>query len=172
MYVRLIQDYQASNGGFGSLAGLGGTQNWPQLPITYEIHRAGPVTTLIHTFGPSKVNEVTFGVNRAHQTVAALTQGALDNNNRQKVGLTIPQFYPQSNPANLIPNATFGGGSVPNNGNLGIEGRFPYFGTNNIWDYSDTPFGRPGFSVRCSGRRRMRVRRRTESSSGRLSGCR
>ena len=74
-------------------------------------------------------------MNRAHQTVSALSQAALDNNNRQKVGLTIPQFYPQVNPAGLIPNATFGG--VPNNGNLGIEGRFPFFGTNNIWNYSD-----------------------------------
>jgi hypothetical protein len=136
-YVRLIQDYQASNGGFGLLAGLGSTQNWPQLPITYQIHSAGLVSTLIHTFSPTKVNEFTFGVNRAHQTVDALTQAALDANDRQKVGLTIPQFYPQTNPYNLIPNATFGGGSVPNNGNLGIEGRFPFFGTNNIWNYSD-----------------------------------
>jgi hypothetical protein len=134
-YVRLIQDYQASNGGFGLLAGLGSTQNWPQLPITYEIHSAGLVSTLIHTFSPTNINEVTFGVNRAHQTVAALTQQALDANNRQKVGLSIPQFYPQVNPNNLIPNATFGG--VVTNGNLGIEGRFPFFGTNNIWNYSD-----------------------------------
>src|SRR4051794_11221253 len=94
-YVRLIQDYQASQGAFGLLAGLGQTQNWPQLPISYEIHSAGLVSTLIHTFSPTKINETTFGVNRAHQTVAALTQGALDANNRQKVGLTIPQFYPQ-----------------------------------------------------------------------------
>ncbi len=108
-YVRLIQDYQASQGGFGLLAGLGGTQNWPQLPISYEIHSAGLVSTLIHTFAPNKINEFTFGVNRAHQTVAALTQTALDANNRQKAGLTIPQFFPQVNPAGLIPNATFGG---------------------------------------------------------------
>ncbi|MCU1263496.1 MAG: hypothetical protein JWO80_6381 [Bryobacterales bacterium] len=134
-YVRLIQDYQASQGGFGLLAGLGSTQNWSQLPISYEIHSAGLVSTLIHTFSPTKINEFTFGVNRAKQTVAALTQAALDANNRQKVGLTIPQFYPQVNPNNLIPNATFVG--VPNNGNLGIEGRFPFFGTNTIWDYSD-----------------------------------
>ena len=134
-YVRLIQDYQASNGAFGLLAGLGQTQNWPQLPITYQIHSAGLVSTLIHTFTPTMINEFTFGVNRAKQTVDALTSSALDANNRQKVGLTIPQFYPQANPFGLIPNATFAG--IPNNGNLGIEGRFPFFGTNNIWDYSD-----------------------------------
>ena len=134
-YVRLIQDYQASKGAFGLLAGLGQTQNWPQLPISYQIHSAGLVSTLIHTFSPTKINELTFGVNRAKQTVDPLTQAALDANNRQKVGLTIPQFYPQANPNNLIPNGSFGG--IPNNGNLSIEGRFPFFGTNNIWDYSD-----------------------------------
>ena len=134
-YVRLIQDYQASQGAFGLLAGLGQTQSWAQLPISYEIHSAGLASTLLHSFSATKVNEFTFGVNRALQTVAALTQSALDSNNRTKVGLTIPQFYPQANPANLIPNASFGG--VPNNGNLGIEGRFPFFGTNNIWNWSD-----------------------------------
>ncbi|MBI1788962.1 MAG: TonB-dependent receptor [Acidobacteria bacterium] len=134
-YVRLIQDYQASKGGFQLLAGLGGSTVWPQLPIAYEIRSAGAVSTLIHTFGTNKVNELTFGVNRALQTVEPLDQSAIDSNSRAKLGLAIPQFYPQANPRNLIPNATFGG--IPNAGQLNIEQRFPFFGTNNIWNYSD-----------------------------------
>ncbi|HTF69084.1 MAG TPA: carboxypeptidase regulatory-like domain-containing protein, partial [Edaphobacter sp.] len=136
-YVRLIQDYQASNGGYQLLAGLGGATNWPQLPIAYEIHSAGLVSTLIHTFSPTVVNELTFGVNRASQTVSALTQADLAANTRSGVGLTIPQFYPGANPLNLIPNASFGGGNIPNVPGLTIEGRYPFFGTNNIWNYSD-----------------------------------
>jgi hypothetical protein len=136
LYVRLIQDYQASQGGFQLLAALGGSNNWPQLPISYEIHSAGLVSTLIHTFSPTKVNEITFGVNRAKQTVDPLTQTAIDNSSRSKLGLTIPQFYPGANPYGLIPNATFTGG-INNVGALNIEQRFPFFGTNNIWDYSD-----------------------------------
>jgi hypothetical protein len=135
-YVRLIQDYQASNGGYQLLAGLGGSGSWPQLPITYQIHSAGLVSTLLHTFGPTMVNELTFGVNRADQTVGPLTPAAIDQNSRAKLGLTIPQFYPQNNPFGLIPNASFNGG-IPNVGALNIEQRFPFFGTNNIWDYSD-----------------------------------
>lgn len=135
-YVRLIQDYQASNGGFQLLAGLGGSNNWPQLPISYQIHSAGLVSTLLHTFSPTMVNELTFGVNRASQTVDPLTPSAIDQNSREKLGLTIPQFYPQNNPFGLIPNASFAGG-IPNVGALNIEQRFPFFGTNNIWDYSD-----------------------------------
>jgi Carboxypeptidase regulatory-like domain len=135
-YVRLIQDYQASEGGFQLLAGLGGSNNWPQLPISYQIHSAGIASTLLHTFSPTMVNELTFGVNRAKQTVDPLTQSAIDNNSRAKLGLSIPQFYPQNNPFGLIPNATFAGG-IPNVGSLNIEQRFPFFGTNNIWNYSD-----------------------------------
>lgn len=135
-YIRLIQDYQASQGGFQLLAGLGGSTTWPQLPISYEIHSAGIVSTLIHTFNPTTVNELTFGINRAKQTVDPLTQAAIDQNSRSKLGLSIPQFYPQSNPFGLIPNATFGGG-IPNAGALNIEQRFPFYGTNNIWNYSD-----------------------------------
>jgi hypothetical protein len=136
-YVRLIQDYQASNGGYQLLAGLGGSNNWPQLPISYQIHSAGLVSTLIHSFGPTKVNEATFGVNRAQQTVDPLTSAAIDQNSRSKLGLTIPQFYPQTNPFGLIPNATFNNSGIPNVGSLNIEQRFPFFGTNNIWNYSD-----------------------------------
>lgn len=134
-YIRLIQDYQASEGGYGLLAGLGGNGSWPQLPISYQIHSAGLVSTLIHTFGANKVNETTFGVNRAKQTVNPLTKQAIDNNSRIALNLNAPQFYPQANPLGLIPNATFGG--VPNAGTLNIEQRFPFFGTNNIWNYSD-----------------------------------
>ena len=135
-YIRLIQDYQASKGGFQLLAGLGGSNSWPQLPIAYEIRSAGAVGTLIHTFNPTTVNELTVGINRAKQTVEPLDQAAIDQNSRSKLGLSIPQFYPQNNPFGLIPNASFAGG-IPNPGALNIEQRFPFFGTNNIWNYSD-----------------------------------
>jgi hypothetical protein len=135
-YIRLIQDYQAYQGDYGLAVGLGGGNNaWPQLPIDYAIHSAGAVGTLIHTFSSNKVNETTVGINRAKQTVDPLTQDALARNQRSSVGFTVPQLYPQANPLGLIPNATFGGvSSAPQ---LLVEGRFPFFGTNNIWNYSD-----------------------------------
>ncbi len=135
-YTRLIQDYQACKGEYGLCAGLGSSYAWPQLPIDYNIHSAGIVATLLHTFNSSTVNEFTFGINRAKQNVVALSEERLNANVRSKVGFNIPQIYPSANPMGLIPNATFGGvpGSVSH---LGIEGRFPFFGTNNIWNYSD-----------------------------------
>src|SRR5262249_36431609 len=108
---------------------------WPQFPIKYQIKAEGLVSTLIHTFDPTLNNEFTFGVNRALQTVEPLNQAGIDKNDRVKIGLTLPQFYPASNPLRLIPNATFGG--VPNAPQFNIEPRFPFSGTNNIWNYSD-----------------------------------
>ncbi|MEJ7607920.1 MAG: hypothetical protein WKF37_17040 [Bryobacteraceae bacterium] len=93
------------------------------------------MSTLIHTFSPTLINEFTFGVNRAKQTVGPLTEEGLGRNQRNVIGLSLPQFYPSANPDNLIPNANFVG--VPNAGILSIENRYPFFGTNNIWNWSD-----------------------------------
>jgi hypothetical protein len=131
-YWRGIQDYEAYKGDFGFVLASG---SWGQLPINYQIRSVGSVATLIHTFSPTLVNEFTFGVNRAKQTVDPLTQEGLDRNNRSKVTPNLPQFFPSANPSNLVPQANFGG--VPNAGVLNIEQRYPFFGTNNIWNWSN-----------------------------------
>lgn len=131
-YARGINDYEAFQGDFNFVLA---SSSWPQLPIKYQIRSAGFVSTLIHTFNPTTVNELTFGVNRAKQTVDPLSQAGLDRNIRSNVGFDMAQFYPGSNPSNLVPNATFG--SVPNAAELNIENRYPFFGTNNIWNLSD-----------------------------------
>ena len=131
-YWRGINDYEAFKGEFDFVLA---SSSWPQLPIQYQIRSAGMVATLIHTFSPTLINEFTFGVNRAKQTVDPLNQEGLDRNVRSKIGLSLPQYYPQANPFNLVPNANFGG--VPSAGVLNIEQRFPFFGTNNIWNWSD-----------------------------------
>jgi len=131
-YARGIENYEAYKGDFDFVLA---SSIWPQFPIAYQIESRGLVSTLIHTFDPTLVNEFTFGVNRALQTVRPLNQAGLDRNDRRKLGLELPQFHPEINPLNLIPNATFGG--VQNAPQLNIEQRFPFFGTNNIWNWSD-----------------------------------
>jgi hypothetical protein len=131
-YWRGINDYEAFKGEFDFVLA---SSSWPQLPIKYQIRSAGMVSTLIHTFSPTLVNEFTFGVNRALQTVDPLTDEGLARNVRANVAPNLPQFFPQANARNLIPQANFGG--VPNAGVLNIEQRFPFFGTNNIWNWSN-----------------------------------
>ncbi|HEX5082969.1 MAG TPA: hypothetical protein VFY40_13060, partial [Blastocatellia bacterium] len=133
-YARGIQNYEAFKGDFNFVLA---SNVWPQFPIKYQIESRGLVSTLIHTFDPTLTNELTFGVNRALQTVSPLNQEGLDRNDRTKLGLaTLPQFNPAINPLNLVPNATFGG-VIQNAPQLNIEQRFPFFGTNNIWNWSD-----------------------------------
>src|SRR5262249_9973196 len=131
-YTRAIRDYEAFRGDFDFVLASG---IWPQFPIAYSIQSAGIVSTVIHTFSPAVVNEFTFGVNRALQTVKPLNQSGIDRNDRNKLALNLPQFHPGINPLNLIPNATFGG--VQSAPQLNIEQRFPFFGTNNIYNWSD-----------------------------------
>lgn len=131
-YARGIQNYEAFKGDFNFVLA---SNVWPQFPIKYQIESRGLVSTLIHTFSPTLTNEFTFGINRALQTVSPLNQEGIDRNDRVKLGLTLPQFFPASNPLRLIPNATFGG--ISNAPQFNIEQRFPFFGTNNIWNYSD-----------------------------------
>lgn len=131
-YARGIHSNEQYKGDFNFVLA---SNVWPQFPIKYQIKAEGFVSTLIHTFDPTLTNELTFGVNRALQTVEPLNQAGIDKNDRNKIGLTLPQFYPASNPLNLIPNATFGG--IANAPQFNIEQRFPFFGTNNIWNVSD-----------------------------------
>ena len=85
--------------------------------------------------------EVTVGLNHGKQTVEPLTQADLERNDRTKVGLSgLPQFYPEANPSRIVPNADFGvsGLALPsaNMPTLGVEGRYPFFGENDIWNSS------------------------------------
>lgn len=132
-YWRGINDYEAFQGGFQFVLA---SNSWPQLPMKYDIRSAGSVATLIHTFSPTKINEFTFGVNRAFQNVEPLSEEGLRRNQKSAIGLNLPQFYPQANPLDLVPYANFGG--IPNAAAINIgDNRFPFFGTNNIWNWSD-----------------------------------
>jgi hypothetical protein len=137
-YSRLNFGYEAFKGGWGFVLN---NANWPQLPIAYEIHSYGIVNTVLHTFNPTTVMEVTVGLNHGKQTVEPLTQADLERNDRTKVGLGgLPQFYPEANPSRIVPNADFGvsGLALPsaNMPTLGVEGRYPFFGENDIWNSS------------------------------------
>ena len=131
-YARGIQNYEAFKGDFNFVLA---SNVWPQFPIKYQIESRGIVSTLIHSFSSTITNEFTFGVNRALQTVSPLNQAGIDRNDRVKLGMTLPQFFPGANPLRLVPNVTFGG--ISNAPQLNIEQRFPFFGTNNIWNWSD-----------------------------------
>ena len=113
---------------------------WPQMATKFETEAVGYVTTLLHTVNPTTFVEATAGVNRGHQWASPFNQAALDANNRAQVLPGMPLFYPEANPLDLLPNATFNGGitagSAATLGLFQYERRFPYYGYNTLWDFS------------------------------------
>jgi hypothetical protein len=133
-YVRLIQDFEARKGGAFLGSATVNASTFPQFKTVYTVRSVGAVGTWIHTFDGNRLNEATVGINRAAQSIDPF-ENALDLNSRAKTGVSaLPEFYPSANPRGLIPNVTF---SVSGASNLAIESRYPFFGTNSVWDVSD-----------------------------------
>jgi hypothetical protein len=138
VYGRLQFGYEKRAGGVSFLGSTGA--GWPQQPSKYEIDTVSYVNTLLHTFNPTTYAEVTVGVNWSHQYTSALDQAAKDANDRTKVLPGLSQFFPQANPDNLMPQASFNGG-IPSSNNVpiasfNVESRWPFFGFNTLWNFS------------------------------------
>jgi hypothetical protein len=138
-YSRLQFGHEVGGRGFGPLpAGLGAQSAWPQMNNSYDINTISSVNTLIHTFSPTTVLEVTMGENWSHQYVYNVDQATLDANDRTKVIPGLVQFFPGSNPLNLIPNMSFCPNSssncLPNTRGMSVESRYPFFGFNKTMD--------------------------------------
>ena len=123
-----------SRSGLLASSGNGG---WPQFHSSYEIRTFSLVNTLLHTLSPTTVLEVTMGLNWARQSVGPVDQTALDANDRTIVLPGLPQFFPDANPLNLIPNMTFAGtNSPPNVPSFSFEARYPFNAQNTVWNYA------------------------------------
>ena len=133
-YSRLQFGKETRSGGVSILGSTGG---WPQMATRYDIDTVGWVSTVLHTFSPTLFGEFTVGVNWAHQNTAPFDQAEMDKNDRTKVLPGLPQYFPESNPMNLVPNANFGGGVPGTILSLGIENRFPFFGYNTLLQLLD-----------------------------------
>jgi hypothetical protein len=110
------------------------SNTFPLLTGTYKAPAYGGAATLVHTFSPTLVNELTAGVDRFTQTLY-VDQSSIARASRSALGVNFPQFYPQNNPLNVLPGATFGG--VQNAPSIAWEPRFPFFGTDTIKSVSD-----------------------------------
>lgn len=130
VYV-IANNSQNSSSGYGNWAGDSG---WPHLYSVYNYPQHGFVGTFLHTFNSTTVNEATIGVNHSKQYLS-MSSATIAANDRTALGVTIPQFYPQNNPYNVLPNTNFG--NVQHAWNIGFEGRFPFDGSQSEWVYTD-----------------------------------
>ncbi|HYP06276.1 MAG TPA: carboxypeptidase regulatory-like domain-containing protein, partial [Bryobacteraceae bacterium] len=112
------------------------SNSFPLITGSYDYPSKGLVTTLIHTFSPSLINEFTAGVNRFDQRPFKPDAASLDRVDRTKLGVNFPQFFPELNMHNVIPNVNFGSG-ISNAPNIAWEQRWIFFGTNTPYTISD-----------------------------------
>ena len=134
VYGRLQVGGEKRVGATNTFAFNGG---WPQMEGKFETESISYVNTLLHSFGSRTFLDVTAGVNRQYQHASAVSQAALDANTRSRVLPGLPQFFPEANPLDLLPNAMFNGTAMP--GTIGVfqyERRFPFYGYNTLWNVS------------------------------------
>lgn len=111
----------------------GGNASWGWLPSEYN-----PISRILsinaqHIFSPTLILEV--GLRGSHWTEGDHpTQALLNTRNRSLTGATLPQLFPQNNPFNLAPNATFGG--INNAANPLISNFYPINGTENVFIFN------------------------------------
>src|SRR5438876_9038875 len=96
------------------------------MPSHYLNHTHAPVIALTRIVNPSTILEVSARITRWIEDGSALNESDLTRLNRKTAGVSIPQFNPENNPSNLVPNATFGG--VSNPANPSYNARFPLRG--------------------------------------------
>jgi hypothetical protein len=134
-YGRFQFGYEKRAGGVSFLGSTGA--GWPQQPSKYEIDTISYVNTILHSFNESTFAEFTIGVNWAHQYTSALDANARDINDRTKVLPGFRQFFPQANPDNLLPQASFTGNAIPGTiASFNVESRWPFFGYNTLFNVS------------------------------------
>ncbi len=131
-YARGIYGKEKNEGAFQTTMG---SSSWPQFDTSFQTTKKALSSTLIHTFTPTLVNELNFGATYNLSHDYARNQATMDANNRVKLGLNLPQFYPANNPDNMLPAASFGG--VSNAPTLSIETRWPYAGAFYTFDWWD-----------------------------------
>ena len=85
-----------------------------------------------YTITPSLVNEASFGYYNFQEPAGPFNNNA-DTINREKLGITFGQFYPQFNQYNIVPSMSFGGGTITNPAAVTFDIRWPKLGTTTIF---------------------------------------
>ena len=86
---------------------------------------------------PTVINETVFGYGRWTENQVYRDEW-LAKLQRDKLGINLPQIYPDQNPLKLIPAMTFGGTNIgPNAATTAWEGRFPMVDIADTWTFTD-----------------------------------
>ncbi|HWB86357.1 MAG TPA: TonB-dependent receptor [Bryobacteraceae bacterium] len=133
LYARGL-NFRLSQSGY-NIGGGGSGASWDELKTTNRFTDDGYVINLTHTFSPVTVNESSFGVHHSVQNIFPYDQASIDKVSKTALGMTLPQIYPQLNPLNLLPWASFGG--ITGAASFTWDQRFPTKSADTIFDYTN-----------------------------------
>jgi hypothetical protein len=133
LYVRGL-NFRLQQSGY-NIGGGGSGAPWGELKTTNTFSDDGGVISVVHTFDPTLINESTFGVHHSVQSIFPYDQASIDKLSKSALGMTLPQFFPQLNPLNLIPWASFGG--ISNAASFTWDSRFPTKSADTIFDFTN-----------------------------------
>ena len=85
-----------------------------------------------YTFTPTLVNEASFGYYHFQEPAGPYNNNA-DVISRQKLGITLGQFYPQYNSYDIIPSMSFGSGTITNPATVSFDIRWPKLGATTLF---------------------------------------
>jgi len=133
LYVRGL-DFRLNQSGY-NIGGGGSGAPWGELKTDNVFSDDGGVINLTRTFNATTVNEFSFGVHHSQQLIVPYDQAAINAVSKTALGITLPQWYPQLNPLNLIPWATFGG--ITGAASFTWDSRFPTKSDDTIFDFTN-----------------------------------
>jgi len=109
----------------------------PDADVNYRLTGPNLGGTLTWVASPTLVNEVIFGYGLWTEN-QVYRDAWLAEVQRDKLGINLPQIYPDQNPLKLIPSLSFGGTNIgPNAATTAWEGRFPMADEADTWTFTD-----------------------------------
>ena len=91
-----------------------------------------------YTITPTLVNEASFGYYHFQEPAGPYSTSSADVINRQKLGMTLGQFYPQFNQYDIIPSMSFGSGTITNPASVSFDIRWPKLGMTTVFNGNES----------------------------------
>ena len=113
----------------------GGGAAWGMINTLNKYNDDSGVANITYTINPTTVNEFNFAVHHDAQYAVPNSQSDVDKLSRSKLGMTLPQLYPQLNPINMIPWASFSG--ITGAASFTTDSRFPTRSADTVFDFSN-----------------------------------
>jgi hypothetical protein len=125
--------------------GLNAAMEWG-VPLFYDTPARNAAIGVTYIASPTLVNEFTAGYADWRERSGFQDPAQIAKFQRgSSGGVNLGQFNPANNPLNLVPNASFGGGSTSVGNGFGISNapainfytRFPFNNNTGTWEYTD-----------------------------------